>query len=531
MTGISRREWLKRAGAAGTAAMAAGSFAPAAGAQGTRPNIIFIMSDDHASHAISAYTDRLVTTPNIDRIANEGVRLDNCFCTNSICAPSRAAILTGQYGHINSVTRNGQRFDPPNEIYPEILQRNGYRTAMIGKWHLQSPPMGFDYWRVLPGQGHYYNPDFRTPDGVERIHGYCTDIITDLTVDWLRQQGEGDAPFLLCCQHKAPHREWMPGPEEMNLFKDHEFPEPPDLLDDYETRGSAARMAEMTLREHFSPGSDMKLGFDPAYITEDWAKRRWNSITERMDDEQRAMLEADFDGRAEYIYEEGISEDERVRRIYQVYMRDYLRCIKGVDKGVGRILDTLDELGLADNTLIVYTSDQGFYLGDHGWYDKRFMYEESLRMPFAARWPGHIPAGSATTDICVNIDFAPAFLAAAGVDAPAYMQGANMLPVLTGDTPNDWREAMYYHYVEFPAIHQVNKHYGVRTGRYKLICFYELQQWELYDLEADPHEVDNVFGKEDYAETAERLHGHLMRLRAKYNDTEGPDVPPLPAAA
>ena len=523
MAGISRRQWLQRA-AAGTAAVVGSQSArTGASAASKRPNIVFIMSDDHASHALSAYTDRLITTPNIDRIAAAGIRLDNCFCTNSICAPSRAAILTGQYGHINGIDRNGQEFNPPNATYPELLQRNGYRTAMIGKWHLQSDPAGFDHWSVLPGQGHYYNPDFITPNGRERIHGYATDLITDQSVDWLRAQANSDAPFLLCCQHKAPHRHWNAGPNEMGLFKDHTFPEPPDLLDDYATRSDAARTQEMTLRDHFYPASDMKLGEEHATSERD--RNMWRSEWERMDAEQQAMVAKDLEGRPEYILDPDISEDERVRRIYQIYMRDYLRCIVAVDKGVGRILDTLDELGLADNTLIVYTSDQGFYLGDHGWYDKRFMYEQSLRMPFVARWPGRIPAGTASDAICLNIDFAPAFLAAAGVEKPGYMQGEDMLPVLLGDAPGDWRNTMYYHYVEFPAVHQVNKHYGVRSERYKLIYFYELDQWELFDLEEDPRELNNVFGQAAYETVAADLRDHLIHWRAHYKDTAGPDVP------
>ena len=524
MPGISRRQWLRQA-AAGVAAAGAYGTMGSARAEGQRPNIIFIMSDDHASHALSAYTDRLLTTPNIDRIAADGIRLDNCFCTNSICAPSRASILTGQYGHINGVTRNGHEFNPPNATCPEILQRHGYRTAMIGKWHLRSDPQGFDHWSVLPGQGHYYNPDFITPEGRERIHGYCTDIITEQSVEWLRGQAGSGEPLMLCCQHKAPHRHWNAGPNELDLFKDHTFPEPPDLLDDYATRSDAAREQEMTLRDHFFPAGDMKLGEGHAISDRD--RNMWRSEWERMDEEQQAMVAADLEGRPEYILDPDISEDERVRRIYQVYMRDYLRCIVAVDKGVGRILDTLDELGIADNTLIVYTSDQGFFLGDHGWYDKRFMYEQSLRMPFVARWPGHIPAGSHSEEICLNIDFAPAFLAAAGVDAPAYMQGDNMLPILRGEQPDAWRDSMYYHYVEFPAVHQVNKHYGVRTDRHKLICYYELDQWELFDLETDPREMNNLFGQPGHDELTQSLRERLVHWREHYEDDLGPEVPAI----
>ena len=439
-----------------------------------RPNILFIMSDDHAAHAISAYGSRINRTPNIDRIATGGVRLDNCFVTNSICTPSRAAILTGQYAHINGVPVFNS-IDPARATLPKYLQEAGYHTGMIGKWHLGSEPVGFDTWRILPGQGRYFDPVFLEPGGRKTHEGYVTDVITDFALEFLRDR-PADKPFFLMCHQKAPHREWRPDEEHRAKWAEVEVPEPVTLRDDYETRSDAAREATMRVGRDMTP-TDLKLTPPP-----------------------------------------GLSPDERLKWNYQRYMRDYLACVESVDDNVGRLLDYLDESGLAANTLVIYTSDQGFFLGDHGWYDKRFMYEESLRMPFLARLPGTIPAGSTSDAFVLNIDFAATMLAAAGLDAPTDMQGRDAMPVLEGETPDDWRETMYYRYYHYPFHHQVQPHYGVRTDRYKLIYYNKIDQWELFDLRTDPHELNNLADDPDHAEIRRDLEAELRRLQGEFKD-------------
>jgi len=442
-----------------------------------RPNILFIMSDAPAAAAISCYGSRINKTPNLDRLADEGMRFTNCFCTNSICGPSRAVILTGKYSHLNGFIDNGCRFDGSQQTVAKLLQRAGYETAMVGKWHLVSDPPGFAYWNVLPGQGAYYDPVMIEMGKRHRRQGYTTDIITDVALDYLRKR-DGKKPFFLMCHHKAPHRRWEPGPKYLTLYDDVDIPEPETFNDDYTGRATPAGVTEMTIERHLTT-NDLK-GPPPA----------------------------------------GLKGQDLKKWKYQRYIKDYLRCVASVDENVGRLLDYLDESGLAANTIVFYTSDQGFYLGEHGWFDKRFMYEESLRMPLLVRWPGHIMPGSINSDLALNLDFAETFLAAAGRSIPPDMQGRSLLPLLEGHTPDDWRRSIYYRYYEYPAVHMVHKHYGVRTDRYKLIYFNDLDEWELFDLETDPNELHSVYGDPAYAQVTAELKAELARLREQYKDDD-----------
>ena len=461
-----------------------------------RPNILFIMSDDHAAHAMSCYGSRINVTPNLDRIANGGMRFDNCFCTNSICTPSRAAILSGTYNHVNAVTTLSTSMDNGLTTFPKLLQQDGYQTAVFGKWHLGTGPdhcpTGFDEWAVLPGQGRYHNPEFifKGPDGGAKrtVQGYVTDLITDMSLDWMKQR-DPEKPFCLLYHHKAPHRPWYPDEKHAALFLNEDVPEPETLYDDYNNRASAAAAAEMRVGPHMTT-TDLK---------------------------------------CEMPHE--LPEDELRKWAYQRYIKDYLRVIASVDDNVGRVLNYLDAEGLADNTLVVYTSDQGFFLGDHGWYDKRFMYEESLRMPFILRYPNEVKPGSINSDIVTNVDFAPLFLELAGVSIPEEFQGRSFRPLLQGTTPPDWPQAMYYRYWMHKAHHNVYAHYGIRTKRHKLIYYYNdaLDQegaidetyepeWELFDLEQDPHEMNSVYHDPAYADIVAELTSELHRLQAGVGD-------------
>ncbi len=471
-----------------------------------RPNILFIMSDDHDAHAISCYGSKVNQTPNLDRLAKEGMRFEHCFCTNSICAPSRAVILTGKYSHLNGHIDNSKRFDGSQQTGPKLLQQAGYETALIGKWHLVSDPTGFDYWNILPGQGLYYNPVMIEMGTRKKYQGYVTEIITDHALRWLKER-KGDKPFYLMFHHKAPHREWEPAPKNLTLYDGKEIPEPATLFDDYTGRGRAAHEQDMTIAKTMT-NRDVKL-VPP------------NNLTP----EQKAKWDAAYDPKIKAFKEANPQGKDLVRWKYRRYMEDYLACIASVDESVGRVLDYLQESGLADNTIVIYTSDQGFYLGEHGWFDKRFMYEESLQMPLLVRYPKEIKAGSVNNDIVMNLDFAETFLDYAGVRTPEDMQGVSIRPLLQGRTPTDWRKSMYYHYYEYPAVHSVKRHYGVRTERYKLIHFYnDIDEWELYDLEKDPDEMRNVYNDPAYAATVKELTAELKRLREKYKDTTGAPV-------
>lgn len=505
MASQSRRDFLRNVGSAAASAGLLSAFPGSARGEqpSDRPNVLFIMTDDHDRQALSCYGSVLNRTPNLDRISDEGMRFKHCCVTNSICEPSRATILTGKHSNKNGVLDNRTRFDISQRIFPRILQKAGYQTAMIGKWHLKSPPEGFDYWNVLPGQGRYYNPVFVEMGERAQYEGYVTDITTDRALEWLKGR-DSEKPFCLMWHHKAPHRRWLPGPEQLDMYNDTEFPEPPTLFDDYSTRCAAAREQEMTIKDHMTE-RDLKL-VDPGGLTEEQMKR-WLAAYARRKEEWEKR---DFS-----------DEKELVRWKYRCYMQDYLRCIASVDRNVGRMLDYLDTAGLAENTIVIYTSDQGFSLGNHGWFDKRFMYEQPLHMPLLVRYPREIRTGAVNSEIALNLDFAPTILDFAGVDAPSDMQGRSLRPLLRGSGTSDWRDSMYYHYYEYPAVHMVKRHYGIRTERYKLIHFYfDIDAWELYDLEKDPREVHNVYGDPAYAAIQKRLKEQLRALQKKYGESD-----------
>jgi arylsulfatase A-like enzyme len=499
---MTRRQFLGSTLAAGFAARAQST---------SRPNIVFIFSDDHAYQAVGAYGSKLNQTPNIDRIAREGMRFDACLVPNSICAPSRAVILTGKYSHLNGIIDNRQRFDGSQQTFPKLLQKAGYQTALFGKWHLQSDPTGFDAWEVLPGQGNYYNPDFLTPEGRKRREGYVTDVTTDTSLNWLRNR-DRSKPFLLMCQHKAPHRNWMPGPAHINDFEDTVFPEPPTLFDDYSGRAKPASQQEMEIGRHMTLGADLKVHPSPDVKPGDL--KGYMAEYGRMNEAQKRIWDAVYRRRVDEYNRTRPSGKELVKWKYQQYMKDYLRCVASVDDSVGRILQYLDAEGLADNTLVVYSSDQGFYLGEHGWFDKRWIYEESIRTPCVARWPGVIKPASVSSAMVSNLDFAETFLEAAGAPVPADMQGRSLIPVLKGETPADWRKSFYYHYYEQP-VHGVARHRGVRTDRYTLVHFYETDEWELFDRESDPRQMRSVYGDPKYASVRKQLVAEMDRLRAE----------------
>lgn len=466
-----------------------------------RPNFLFMMADDHAAHAIGAYGSRINKTPNIDRIAQGGARLDHCFCTNAICTPSRAAIMTGQYGHMTNM-RGWANIDSSRPVQTQKLLRTaGYSTAIVGKWHLGnggiSDPAGFDYWEVLPDQGVYNDPKFLTEKGKTQHTGYVTEIITDLALNWLKEGRDKDKPFYLCVHHKAPHRNWVPSKKYEHLYDGVEIPQPETFNDDYAGRPAAE-------------GAKMR-------VTRDL----------NLDDTKGAKPP------------EGLSEKERRDWYYQTYIKDYLRCVQSVDDSVGRLLDYLDESGLAEDTVVVYTSDQGFFLGDHDWFDKRFFYEESIKMPFLVRYPREIKAGSVHEEFLTNVDFAPTFLDYAGVAIPAKMQGVSGRAMLRGETPPDWQTTFYYRYWVNGDQHNTPAHYGVRTATHKLIYFYckplgvagatELNPpvapyWELYDLRNDPHEMHNIYNDPANAEIIRTLKAELARLQKKYKDEPQPQV-------
>jgi arylsulfatase A-like enzyme len=474
----------------------------AAQAADERPNILFIFSDDHGYQAISAYDDSRIKTPNIDRIAKEGMRFDRAFVTNSICGPSRAVVQTGKSSHLNGFPDNGARawFNPNQQTAPKLLQAAGYNTAVIGKWHLVSDPVGYDFWSILIGQGPYHNPRMKTSNGFVDHQGYTTDIITDVTLDWLKNKREKDKPFFLMYQHKAPHRNWQPSPKYLDKYKDQPLAEPATLFDDYSGRELPARDQKMSVANDLTP-FDLKLVPQQGLTPEQQA-----AFTKAYEDENKKLEQS------------SLTSTERTKWNYQRFAKDYLRCVSSVDENVGRVLDYLDESGLAKNTVVFYTSDQGWYLGEHGWYDKRWMYEESFRTPLLVRWPGHTKPGSVSKQMVMNLDFAETFLDLAGVKVPDDMQGVSFKPILEGKDPADWRKSVYYHYYEFPQPHHVHPHLGVRTERHKLIHFYDLDVWELYDLEKDPHELKSVYKDPAYAQTVEELKKELKRLMEKYKD-------------
>jgi arylsulfatase A-like enzyme len=473
-----------------------------------QPNIIFIFSDDHAFQAISAYGEarKLIQTPNIDRIAKEGMLFNRCVVPNSICGPVRAVIQTGKYNHLNGFYNNSNsKFDGSQQTFPKLLKAGGYQTAIIGKWHLVTDPQGYDYWNILPGQGAYYNPPMIEMGKPVKYDGYVTDIINDLTIEWLKKRDKSK-PFMLMSQHKAPHREWEPALRHLGWDNDRKYPEPPTLFDDYANRGLAWRDQDMSLEKTFTD-RDAKL-VTPGNLTP----------------EQRAKWDAYYGPRNEAFRKANLTGKDLVRWRYNRYMHDYLACVKAVDEAVGKLLKFLDDEGLTKDTIVMYSADQGFFLGEHGWFDKRWIAEESLRTPLVARWPGVIKPGSVNNDIVSCLDFAETFLDIAGLPIPADMQGRSLVPVMRGQTPKDWRKSFYYHYYEFPTPHRVRPHYGVVTDRFKLVHYYkpDVDDWELYDREKDPLETKNFANDPAYAETVVQLKAELQRLRVEVKETDAP---------
>ena len=486
-----------------------------------QPNIVFIMSDDHAYQAISAYGYGLNHTPHIDRIAEEGVLFTHGFVSNSICAPSRAAMLTGKHSFVNGKVDNLLPFNWDQDNFAKQLQNAGYQTAMIGKIHLNGLPQGFDYSNVLPGQGQYYNPDFIENGVKKQYKGYCTQITTDLALDWMKNKRDKDKPFLMLYHQKAPHRTWMPEKKYLNLFDDRTFTPPANFFDNYENRPVAAEH-EMGIYEHMDLVYDLKMLDEEGSLQTKYRKYA-QTMYERMDDEQRAAWDAHYIP----LIEEFIAQQPEGKELalwkFNRYMRDYLATIQSVDDGVGEVLDYLEEAGLSENTIVVYTSDQGFYLGEHGWFDKRFMYEESFRTPILMRYPKEIKAGTVVDELIQNLDFASTFLDYANAPIPEDIQGKSFRDLVSGKS-DDWRDAIYYTYYEYPGEHNVQRHHGIRTDRYKLIHFYyDSDTWELYDMAEDPSEMNNLYNKPEYAEVQKEMHQKLIDIRIKYGDSDSLD--------
>lgn len=515
----------------------------AADEENKRPNIIFIMADDHAMQAISAYghpISQLAPTPNIDRLANEGAKFINNFCTNSICGPSRAVILTGKHSHINGFRMNGEIFNGDQPTFPKMLQKAGYQTAIVGKWHLHGYPQGFDYWKILNDQGNYYNPQFieikdtlnfdkqkilntshwtvDLPDTTV-VEGYATDLITDYAIDYLKKSKKSEKPFFMMVHHKAPHRNWMPALRHLNKYDSVVFPLPDSYFSQHPLQ-KAAQQQQMTIYKDMYEGHDLKMSVSKG--SDELAHNPWKTDFERMTPEQRAIWNKAYRPKNDKMHEAHFNEKEMAVWKGQRYLQDYLATIASVDEGVGKILDYLSVSGLAKNTIVVYTSDQGFYLGEKGWFDKRFMYEESLKMPLLIRYPEQIKPGTTIDALTQNLDFAETFLDFAGVEIPADMQGKSFKKLLTGQqSGEDFRDAVYYHYYDYPAFHMVKKMYGVRTKRYKLIHVYDdIDDWELYDLQTDPNEKKNLINENSYAGIKAKLLVMLDSLQKAYKVTD-----------
>ena len=499
-----------------------------------KPNIVFIFSDDHAPHAIGAYNGWLKSvnpTPRIDELAKQGMLFEKSFCTNSICGPSRAVIMTGKHSHKNGFMNNGNTFNWNQQTFPKILRKAGYTTALYGKSHLKGNPKGFDDWKVLPGQGDYYNPDLITPKGRVRIDGHCTDVVTDLAVEWLKAGRDKTKPFMLMVQHKAPHRNWMPALRHLPLYDDVKIPEPATLFDKWEDNAPPARHQELEIDRHMDINYDLFLDLTADYEGTPSQKRQdrsaWRNM-KKMTKDQLSSWRAFYGPRDKAFHEAKLSGKELVRWKFQRYAKNYLRCVRGVDDSVGKIQDTLKDLQLDDNTVVIYSSDQGFYIGDHGWYDKRWMYEESLMMPLIVKWPGVTKPDSRSDQMVQNLDYAQTFLEMAGAEIPANMQGRSLVPILKNGKADDWRKSIYYHYYEYPSVHMIPRHYGIRTERYKLIHFYQFgNEWEMYDLKEDPDELTNIYGKADNKSLQKDLKEQLVAIRKFYDDntdvSEKPD--------
>ncbi|HIB35997.1 sulfatase [Mesonia sp.] len=485
-----------------------------------KPNIVFIMADDHAVKAISAYGSeigKLAPTPNIDRLAKNGAIFNQNYNTNSLCGPSRAVILTGKHSHQNGFRMNGERFDNTQQTLPKILQQNGYQTAVIGKWHLSDEPTGFDYWKILDDQGKYYNPDFITAEDTTRVTGYAQDLITNYSIDWMKQRNK-EQPFFLMVHHKAPHRNWMPALRHTTLYDSVEFPLPDTYFPDFENQQAAEEQLQ-TIYEDMYEGHDLKLSKHKG--TDSLAANPWKDDFERMTAEQKEQWNAAYRPKNDAFWEKDLHGKDLAKWKGQRYLREYMATIASVDESVGRILDYLEVQGLDENTLVVYTSDQGFYLGENGWFDKRYMYETSFRMPLLMQYPKEIEAGSVISEMTQNLDFAPTFLDMAGIEIPKDMQGISFKKVLYGEEAEIGRDAIYYHYYDFPAFHMVKRQYGIKTDRYKLIHFYDdIDTWEFYDLEKDPKEQNNLIDAEEYQAEVEMMHQKLDSVQQHYQVTE-----------
>ena len=488
--------------------------------QETRPlNIVYIMTDDHTRQMMSCYDNRHIETPNLDRIAANGVIFRNAYVANSISAPSRACLLTGKHSHKNGKIDNITSFDGSQQTVQQLLKQAGYQTAIIGKWHLDSEPTNFDYWEILPGQGHYYQPDFITPQGRVNYKGYATDIITDLTLNWLENKRDKEKPFVLFHHHKVAHRNWMADTAHLALYEDKTFELPANFYDNYEGR-IAAQQQEMSIASAHDMDivNDLKM-YRPGVKTR-LSQQYINGEYARLDSAQKIAWDAHYQPIIDEFYAANLQGKELAEWKYQRYMRDYAKTVKSLDENVGRLLDYLEESGLMENTVIIYTSDQGFYMGEHGWFDKRFMYEESFSTPLVMWLPKQYKKRGEITQLVQNIDFAPTMLEIAGAEIPSDIQGVSLLPLLQNEKATaDWRKSLYYHYYEYPGEHAVKRHYGVRTERYKLIHFYDdIDEWELFDLQTDPMEMNNLYGKSDYEEITNELRAELKRLQEQYDD-------------
>jgi len=498
----------------------------AVSSQAQQPNIIYIMSDDHDADAISAYNKKFIITPNIDRIGKEGMRFTNCFVGNSICSPVRATVLTGQHSHLNGIKDNRTSFDGSKITLPKLMKEAGYQTVLIGKWHLHSLPTGFDYWAVLPGQGLYYSTRLinMNKDTV-KYNEYATSLITNQTLSWLKEKRDPSKPFFLMMHHKAPHRNWMPELKWLEIFSKKTFPEPPTLYADTVGKGAAFKHQRMSILKDMTLCTDLKI--DPQYIIDiphlkpdSNEIRSYNAFMNGIPDAQRKRMKEIFAERGKLLQQLKPKDKDLLKLKYQWYMQDYLACVSSVDESVGQILNYLDESGLSENTMVIYTSDQGFYLGENGWFDKRFMYDVSMNTPLLVKWKGKIKPGSVNTSLVQNIDFAPTMLDVAGVKAPDWMQGLSLKQILTGKQSELARKELYYRYYEYPIDHYVIPHMGIREKQYKLIYFYTANEWEFYNLKADPQEQKNLVNIPKYQAEINRMKLKLVEVKNRYKDTE-----------
>jgi len=491
-----------------------------------QPNIIYIMSDDHDADAISVYNKKFISTPNMDRIAKEGMRFTNCFVGNSICSPARATVLTGQHSHLNGIKDNRTPFDGTKITLPKLLKEVGYETAIVGKWHLHSLPTGFDYWTVLPGQGVYYSTRLiNMNNDTVRYDEYATSLITNKALGWLKNQRDPSKPFFLMMHHKAPHRNWVPELKWLEVFSKKKFPEPPTLYADTVGKGAAFKHQRMSILKDMTLCTDLKI--DPEYIMDIPHLKPdandiqgYNATMNAIPEDQRKRMKEIFAERGKLLQQLKPTGKELLKLKYQWYMQDYLACVASVDESVGEILKYLDESGLSKNTLLIYTSDQGFYLGENGWFDKRFMYDVSMQTPLLVKWLGKIKAGSINTSLVQNIDFAPTMLDAAGVKVPVWMQGLSLTSILTGKQTELPRKELYYRYYEYPIDHYVIPHLGIRETRYKIIYFFTVNEWEFYDLKTDPSEQRNLINSPKYQAEINRMKMKLVEVKNRYKDTE-----------